>query len=130
MPETKTRNTAVIAIVDDDESVRTALDALLRSSGYHARTYCDALDFLNSDGPAETHCLISDIQMPGMSGLELHDRLVTMGLRLPTVFITAFPEPSPLMGNVSPDLLACLLRKPFEADKLLACVESALRRRS
>lgn len=129
MPETKTRNSAVIAIVDDDESFRAALATLLRSSGYRARTYSDAQDFLSSDGPCQAHCLISDIQMPGMSGFELHDRLVLLGLRLPTVFITAYPEAPSLIGNLSPALVACLLPRPFEADKLLICVESALRRR-
>ncbi|WP_342245914.1 response regulator transcription factor [Pseudomonas sp. OTU5201] len=124
--QTQAGTTAVIAVVDDDESVRTALEGLLRSSGYQARTYCDALAFLNSAGPADTHCLISDIQMPGMSGVELHERLITMGLRIPTILITAFPEAAPRIGATMPGLIACL-PKPFSADQLLECIENALR---
>ena len=93
--DTPIRNSMIIAIVDDDDSVRTALESLLRSSGYKVQTYCSALDFLNTNGPAQTHCLISDIQMPGMSGLELHKQLVAMGFHIPTIFITAYPEALP-----------------------------------
>ncbi|MCY1307116.1 Response regulator protein TmoT [compost metagenome] len=120
--------TAVIAVVDDDESIRTALENLLRSSGYQARTYCDALEFLNSNGPAETHCLVSDIQMPGMCGIEMHERLVAMGFNIPTIFITAYSEGSPGIGADTPGLVA-YLPKPFEADRLLNCIETALRQR-
>ncbi|WP_077527031.1 response regulator transcription factor [Metapseudomonas resinovorans] len=116
---------AVIAVVDDDESIRTALESLLRSSGYQARTYSDALEFLDSSGPAEVHCLISDIQMPGMCGVELHEKLIAMGFRIPTIFITAYPG---AIGSDTSGLVACL-PKPFEADKLLNCIETALRER-
>ncbi len=117
---------AVIAVVDDDESIRTALEGLLRSSGYQARTYADALEFLGSSGPTEAHCLISDIQMPGMCGLELHERLIAMGFRIPTIFITAYHGVSPRVSPDTPGLVA-YLPKPFEADKLLSCIETALR---
>ncbi|WP_271407894.1 response regulator transcription factor [Pseudomonas sp. Q1-7] len=120
--------TTVIAIVDDDESVREALEGLLRSSGYQARTYSDALDFLESADPNGTHCLISDIQMPGMSGVELHERLVESGVLIPTILITAFPEAAQRAGSALPGVIACL-PKPFPADRLLECVEDALRRR-
>lgn len=119
---TQIRNTTTIAVVDDDESVRTALDSLLRSSGYNVRTYCSAIEFLDANAPAGTHCLISDIQMPGMGGVELHERLGAMGLRIPTIFITAYPD----LGAHIPRLVACL-PKPCDADKLLDCIEVALR---
>ncbi|AXA54106.1 response regulator transcription factor [Pseudomonas thivervalensis] len=116
------RNKTTIAVVDDDESVRRALDSLLRSSGYKVRTYCSAIEFLDAEAQADTHCLVSDIQMPGMSGVELHERLGAMGLRIPTIFITAYPD----LGAHTPGLVACL-PKPCDADKLLDCIEMALR---
>ncbi|AEA68917.1 response regulator transcription factor [Pseudomonas brassicacearum] len=122
MHDTPIRNTTTIAVVDDDESVRAALKSLLRSSGYDVRTYCSAMDFLDANAPAATCCLISDIQMPGMSGLELHEQLGAMGFQIPTIFITAYPD----LGAHIPRLIACL-PKPCDADKLLSCIDTALR---
>lgn len=124
--DTQKRTTAVIAVVEDDESVRTALQSLLRSSGYQVRTYCDALAFLGSTGPAEAHCLISDLQMPDMGGVELYQRLIAKDFHIPTIFITAFPEASPRIGADAPGLVVCL-SKPFEADQLLGYLEIALK---
>ncbi|MGN8273742.1 response regulator transcription factor [Pseudomonas sp. SMV71] len=121
MPDTQIRKTRTIAVVDDDESVRAALRSLLRSSGYQVRTYCGALEFLQSEALAVTHCLISDIQMPGMTGIELHEQLGAMGLCIPTIFITAYPD----LGTHTPRLVACL-PKPCDADRLLGCIEVAL----
>ncbi|WP_260955881.1 response regulator transcription factor [Pseudomonas citri] len=121
MPDTQIRTTPTIAVVDDDESVRTALKSLLRSSGYEVRTYCSAIEFLDVDAPADTHCLISDIQMPGMSGVQLHERLGAMGFKIPTIFITAYPD----LGANTPGLVACL-PKPCEANTLLGCIDAAL----
>lgn len=117
--EPPSRQTAVIAVVDDDDSVRAALESLLRASGYHVRSHSSALDFLAAGEPGEAQCLVSDVQMPGMSGLQLHARLIAMGLRIPVIFITAYPEAVPAP-------LACL-PKPFDAERLLACIETALR---
>lgn len=122
MPDTSMRDKATIAVVDDDESVRTALNSLLRSSGYEVRTYCGAMEFLDSKAPAQTRCLVCDIQMPGMSGIELHRHLVERGWRIPTLFITAYPQ---LAANV-PGLVACL-PKPCDGNNLLACIDVALR---
>ncbi|EJL04242.1 MULTISPECIES: response regulator transcription factor [Pseudomonas] len=118
------RNTTTIAVVDDDESVRIALKSLLRSSGYQVQTYPSAIAFLDAKAPAQTHCLISDIQMPGMTGVQLHERLDAMGFRIPTIFITAYPS----LGANTPRLIACL-PKPCDANKLLNCIEVALRQR-
>ncbi|CDF92901.1 MULTISPECIES: response regulator transcription factor [unclassified Pseudomonas] len=128
MEDTQIRNTQTIAVVDDDESVRAALKSLLRSSGYDVRTYCSALDFLDTAGPAGTNCLVSDIQMPGMSGVELHERLGAMGFRIPTILITAYPGKVSHLGANTPGLVACL-PKPCEADRLLECIETALGQR-
>ena len=86
------RDVPVIAIIDDDESVRIALESLVRSLGYSARVFAAAAEFLRSGRIDDTACLIVDVQMPGMSGLELQDLLLARNVRLPTVFITAYPE--------------------------------------
>lgn len=125
MPGTHIRKTKTIAVVDDDESVRAALKSLLRSSGYEVLTYCNALEFLDTHSPAVTHCLVSDVQMPGMSGVELHEHLGAMGLRIPTILITAYPGKVAHLGADTPGLVACL-PKPCDADRLLRCIETAL----
>ncbi|SDJ32022.1 Response regulator receiver domain-containing protein [Pseudomonas delhiensis] len=122
------RQAAVIAVVDDDESVRTALESLLRASGYRVRSYSSALGLLACGGFEQAHCLVSDVQMPGMDGLQLHERLAAMGLRIPVIFITAYPEAVPRTAAGVPAAVAWL-PKPFEAGRLLACIEAALRQR-
>ena len=84
----------VITIIDDDLSVRMAIQRLVRSIGYAAHTFSSASEFLrwlNSNG---TSCIITDVQLPGMSGVELQDQLVSQGGTLPIIFITAFPDDS------------------------------------
>lgn len=122
---TPTGKTATIAIVDDDDSVRGALESLLRSGGYKTRTYSSALEFLSANASAETHCLVSDIQMPGMSGVEMCEHLVSIGIHIPTILITAYPAAAPAMSAATPELVACLA-KPCDADRLLNCIEGAL----
>ena len=82
----------VISVVDDDASVRIATDNLLRSLGYIVHTSASAEEFLQSAHFNDTLCVIADVQMPGMSGVELQARLLTQGHRVPFIFITAFPE--------------------------------------
>lgn len=125
MQYTQMRNKAVIAVVDDDESLRTALEGLLRATGYLALTYGGAREFLDSDGPELAGCLISDIQMPGMCGVELYQALRSRGLELPVIFMTAYPGEKPRISTEMPGVIACL-PKPFEADQLLDCIETAL----
>ncbi|WP_296234401.1 response regulator transcription factor [Pseudomonas sp. UBA4617] len=120
------RNKAIIAIVDDDESLRIALESLLRASGYLARTYGGAREFLDSEGPQLANCLISDIQMPGMCGVELYEALRSRGLNIPVIFMTAYPGERPRISADMPGVIACL-PKPFEAEQLLASIETALR---
>jgi CheY-like chemotaxis protein len=86
--------TPVIAIVDDDEAVRVATGSLVRSLGYTAETYASAGDFLRACAEREPACLITDVQMPGMSGVELQQSLIAAGRRLPVIFVTAFPTES------------------------------------
>ncbi|EZP25689.1 response regulator transcription factor [Pseudomonas sp. RIT288] len=112
----------VIAVVDDDEAIRSALESLLRASQYQVLGYPGGQAFLDAEGPAQTHCLISDIQMPGMSGLQLHETLCAQGWRIPVIFVTARPDE---MKNRPPGVIACLA-KPFRAEDLLRHIEIAL----
>ena len=127
--DTQKSNSKTIAIVDDDDSVRGALESLLRSSGYKVQTYPSALEFLMNNASADVDCLVSDVQMPGMSGLELHKKLAAMGAHIPTIFITAFPDALPPLGTDTPALIA-YLPKPCEANKLLNHIKTALRENS
>lgn len=115
----------IIAIVDDDESVRTSLDSLVRSVGYRAQMYRHAEEFLMSNGPLTSSCLISDVQMPGMSGLELYEQLTALGIDIPVIFITGHPNESLAMHPVMLKA-AGYLHKPFDAQTLIACIKTAL----
>ena len=122
------RETTIVSIVDDDESVRDSVSALVRSLGYTSHAYPSAEDFLNSAAAESADCLVADIQMPGMSGIELQQALATKGSKLPIIFITAFPE-----DHVKQKVLAagaiCLLSKPCDGDLLVSWIEAALKSR-
>jgi FixJ family two-component response regulator len=119
------QNVPVISIVDDDESVRIAMNRLVRSLGYNAYTFASAEDFLRSPRVNETSCLITDVQMPGMNGVELQSRLRADGHRMPIVFITAYPDER--TRNRSLDAVAvCYLTKPFDEQTLITCLKKAL----
>lgn len=113
----------VIAIVDDDESVREAIMSLLRAVGFTSEAYPCAEDFLTSGRLQRTSCLIADVRMPGMSGLELHRRLVLSGNPIPTVLITAHPDDGARALEAG---IIGYLTKPFDDDDLLGCIRSAL----
>ncbi|VVN42287.1 response regulator transcription factor [Pseudomonas fluorescens] len=115
-------NTVVIAVVDDDEAIRSALESLLRASGYRVLSYPGAQAFLDSEGPAQTHCLISDIQMPGISGTQLYKELCAQGWRIPVIFVTADPDE---MHTRAPGVIACLA-KPCSPEILLSHIDTAL----
>jgi FixJ family two-component response regulator len=118
----------MISIVDDDESVRDATKSLLRSSGYTAQSFGSAEEFLESAQLAETDCLVTDVQMPGLSGVELQDRLLSDGHDVPTIFISAFPNPR-LERQVLKSGAIAYLRKPFKEEELLEYIGAALKRR-
>ena len=118
--------TTMIAIVDDDESVRKATKSLVRSLGYEAATFCSAEEFLGSSQLKTAACLITDVRMPGMSGVELQDRLIADGCSLPTVFISAFSDER-VQRKVLENGAIGYLRKPFEEDRLIACIDMALK---
>jgi FixJ family two-component response regulator len=118
-----------ISIVDDDESVREAMTGLMRSLGYSAIAFPSAEGFLTSRRRGATACLIADVQMPGMTGLELHNRLIASGEPIPTILITAYPDERARAQALNAGVL-CYLAKPFSESELLACIHSALRHQS
>jgi FixJ family two-component response regulator len=117
--------TPVVAVVDDDQSMRHSLNIFLRSLGYLADAFASAEEFLESGRVCNTSCLISDVRMPGMNGLELQKRLAAQGCKIPVIFMTAFAD-----NKVREDALKAgaigFLHKPFREDKLIACLDQAL----
>ncbi|CAM2151665.1 Two-component response regulator [Pararobbsia alpina] len=118
-------NLPVISIIDDDASVRTATESLVRSLGFIALTFPSAEAFLESERLAETDCLITDVQMPGMSGVDLQSRLLDDGVRVPIIFITAFPEDH-IRERAQAGGAAAFLTKPFDGQTMIQCIEDAL----
>jgi FixJ family two-component response regulator len=117
--------TPVVSIVDDDQAVRLALGSLIRSLGWQVRMYESAEDFLSSGEAAHTACLISDVLMPGMSGVEMYERLRALGLAPATIFITAYPTAS-LQAQVVAAGALVLLPKPYKAAILTHWLSVAL----
>jgi FixJ family two-component response regulator len=112
----------VIAVVDDDESVRESLASLAESVGYDVAVFASAEDFLKSASHRDLDCLILDVRLPGLSGVELHTQLNAAGRFIPTIFITAHVDP--IMAT-KPGLIA-VLYKPFQPAVLLQAVRSAI----
>lgn len=117
---------STVCIVDDDESVRESLTGLLRSNGYAARPFASGEEFLENLDALEADCAILDVTMPGLSGADLQERLLSRGSRLPLVFITARTEPGLHARLLERGALACLV-KPFHEDDLVEAVNAALR---
>jgi FixJ family two-component response regulator len=116
---------SLISIVDDDDSFRQATASLLRSFGHEVTGFASAEEFLKSSALDHTTCLISDVQMPGMSGIELQNRLISEGHDVPIIFVTAYPE-----SHVRERALASgafgFLSKPFNAENLISCLTQVL----
>jgi FixJ family two-component response regulator len=119
------RSAPLISIVDDDESIREATKGLVRSLGYQAATFASAEEFLHSKSVDNTSCLIADVQMPGLSGIDLQCRLIARGARMPTIIITAFPEEGTRLRAMTAGAVGYLC-KPFSAESLLKCLDMAL----
>lgn len=118
----------LIAVVDDDASIRLATDSLLRSRGYAVCAFASPGDFLQSDELNETACVITDVRMPVIGGIELQAILRAQGCTVPFVFITAFPE-EVVRTQAMNGGATCFLTKPFDAPTLIKYVEAALGRR-
>jgi FixJ family two-component response regulator len=115
----------MISIVDDDGVVREAAADLVSSLGYKTQTFASGEAFLESGQLEQTSCLITDIQMPGLNGLELQSRLLADGYRIPVIFITAFPTASAQQRAMSAGAVA-FLSKPFEEISLVQSLAAAL----
>ncbi len=116
---------SLVSVVDDDESVRESLPDLLHEFGYSVRTFASAEGFLASDAVDQTSCLVLDIAMPAMTGLELQQELSRQGRRIPIVFITASRDESTLLQVIHQGAAACL-SKPFSDTALLEALRGAL----
>jgi FixJ family two-component response regulator len=116
----------VISVIDDDASVRVATNNLLMSRGYVVHTFASAEEFLGSIHLEETSCVIADVQMAAMSGLDLLTSLRTRGYQAPFIFITAFPDEG-VRARAMKAGATCFLAKPFAAPKLIKCLDAALR---
>ncbi|WP_234052378.1 MULTISPECIES: response regulator [unclassified Xanthobacter] len=115
----------MITIIDDDESVRLATESLIRSLGFGASCFACAEDFLGSPERCRTNCVITDVQMPGMSGVELQSRLRAEGDAVPLIFITAFPEER-IRRQVDAAGAFGFLAKPFDSAAMIDCIGRAL----
>jgi FixJ family two-component response regulator len=111
----------LVSIVDDDQHFRDSLKRLMRSLGYTVEAFPSAADFLASPRLMETACLIADIHMPGMTGVELHRHLVDSGYSLPTILVTAYPNDIDRARALN-DGVICYLRKPVDEQELIGCL--------
>jgi FixJ family two-component response regulator len=118
-------NASIISIVDDDASVREGLADLVSSMGCQPKTFRRAEHFLKSHWLRNTSCLIADVQMPEMTGLELYFALVDMGIKTPMILITAFPNNDDRVRALDAGV-SCYLTKPFEKGELIKCIRSTL----
>ena len=119
-------NKVLVSVVDDDQFFRESMCRLMRSLGYTVDVFSSAAEFLASPLLAETACLITDIHMPAMTGLELYRRLIDTGHTIPTILVTAFPNDVDRARALN-DGVVCYLSKPVNEDHLTRCVRKALR---
>jgi FixJ family two-component response regulator len=117
---------ALISVVDDDIWVRESLDTLIRSVGREVQMFASAEEFLNSSHHHKTDCLILDVRLPGMSGIELHRHLLGRNCRLPVIFITANATDDRARSEARSDWTVAYLTKPFSEDEILGAVDAAL----
>jgi FixJ family two-component response regulator len=115
----------LVSVVEDDQFFRESMGRLLRSLGYVVEAFPSAADFLASARLGETACLIADIHMPAMTGLELHRRLIDIGRAIPTILVTAYPD-NDVRARALNDGVVCYLRKPVDEERLLRCLRTAL----
>ena len=116
----------LVSVVEDDRFFRESMRRLMRSLGYIAEAFPSAADFLASPRLAETACLIADVQMPAMTGIELYRRLLDAGHAIPTILVTAFPNDVDRARALNDGVVA-YLRKPVDEQYLRQCLHAALR---
>src|SRR5215510_1834059 len=115
----------LVSIVEDDLFCRDSMGRLMRSLGYTVEAFPSAADFLASPRLAETACLIADVHMPAMTGIELHRHLIDAGRSIPTILVTAYPNDVDRTRALN-EGVACYLRKPVDEQDRTRCVRAAL----
>ena len=123
--ETAMPKPTLISIVEDDQPFRESMRKLMTALGYTVEAFPSAADFLASPLLAATACVVTDVQMPGMTGLELHRRLIDAGYAIPTILVTAYPD-EVAHRRAMKDGIVCYLGKPVDDDHLERCLRSAL----
>ena len=118
-------NASLVSVVEDDQFFRESLRRLMRSLGYSVEAFPSAADFLASPRLVETACLIADVHMPAMTGLELHRHLIDAGYAIPTILVTAYPDEDVRVRALN-DGVVCYLRKPVDQEDLVQCLRAAL----
>ena len=126
MPGSAMLHRTLISIVDDDQPHRESMQKLVMLLGYTVEAFASAAEFLASHALPETACLVTDVNMPGMTGVELHRHLVDAGYAIPTILVTAYPDAA-VRDRALKDGVVCYLSKPVDDGILEQCVRSALR---
>jgi FixJ family two-component response regulator len=116
----------MISIIDDDRSVREAVKSLIRSLGYDAVTFASAEEYLGADRARDSECIITDVQMPGMTGIDLEDRLIADGYRRPIIFMSALSVED-AGADAFRTAASRFLKKPFSDERLIDCLDRALK---
>jgi FixJ family two-component response regulator len=117
--------TSLVAVVEDDRYLRESMRRLMRSLGYDVATFPSAADFVASPRLIETACLIADVHMPAMTGIELYRHLIEAGHAIPTILVTAYPDDVDRARSLN-DGVVCYLRKPIDEQHLIRCLRAAL----
>jgi FixJ family two-component response regulator len=116
---------SLVSVVEDDQFFRESMKRLMRSLGHSVEAFPSAADFLASPRLVETACLVADVHMPAMNGLELYRRLIEMGHAIPTILVTAYPDDR-VQARALKDGVLCYLRKPVDEEHLTRCLRAAL----
>ncbi len=116
---------SLVSVVEDDQFFRESMRRLMRSLGYSVEAFPSAADFLASPRLVETACLIADVHMPAMTGLELHRHLIAAGYAIPTILVTAYPDDD-VRARALNDGVVCYLPKPVDETHLMRCLRAAL----
>jgi FixJ family two-component response regulator len=116
---------SLVSVVEDDRFFRESMKRLMRSRGYRVEVFPSAADFLDSSHLVETACLIADIHMPAMTGVELHRRLIDLGHAIPTILVTAYSDDD-VRTRALRDGVICFLPKPVDEEHLLRCLRAAI----
>ena len=122
---TRMQKASLVSIVEDDQFFRESMKRLMRSQGYSVEAFSSAADFLASPRLVETACLIADVHMPAMTGIELYRQLIEAGYTIPTILVTAYPNDAD-RDRALKDGVVCYLRKPVDDKHLMRCLRAAL----